>query len=283
MWAWRDFLRRSATMQHTIAKRGGKPTVLYIHMTNVNMIPLLSWASVNLDWEWRDQNGQAEMDVQTRNQIGCDDEGRQCNDTSFILAQTSGLQSGNIPIAISSGLRGPECTSRPDLHGTNCTAWLMKTQYATCIPHEVRPEGTPWGLTHLPASPNGAFEETPTTNNVSTVLAAYGYGNPACDVFRFWEPGFPIETTGANVLPLLVHCLPSVSGASFKRGTVLAFFGSFGPKAPVSFELGKTLGVGAGSSAFDAETGASVARVVGSTNFTFSLDKHSFKIVVVQL
>ena len=113
LWAWRDFLRRSATLQHTIARAGGKPTVLYIHMTNVNMIPLLSWGSVNLDWEWRDEGGMAELDVQTRNQIGCDDHGQQCNDTSFILAQTAGLQSGNIPIAISSGLRGPNCTSRP--------------------------------------------------------------------------------------------------------------------------------------------------------------------------
>ena len=69
------------------------------------------------------------MDVQTRNRIGCDDNGQHCNDTSFILAQTAGLQAGNIPIAISSGLRGPNCTARPDLFGTNCTAWLMKTQY----------------------------------------------------------------------------------------------------------------------------------------------------------
>ena len=66
-----------------------------------------------VDWEWRDQNGMAELDVQTRNQIGCDDHGQHCNDTSFILAQTAGLQAGNIPIAISSGLRGPNCTSRP--------------------------------------------------------------------------------------------------------------------------------------------------------------------------
>ena len=94
----------------------------------MNLIPLLSWGSVNLDWEWRDTGGLQEMDVQTRNQIGCDDNGQHCNDTSFILAQTAGLQAGNIPIAISSGLRGPNCTARPDLFGTNCTAWLMKTQ-----------------------------------------------------------------------------------------------------------------------------------------------------------
>ena len=72
--------------------------------------------------------------------------------------------------------------------------------------------GTPWGLTHLPASPDGEFEETPTTNNVSTVLATYGYGNPACDVYRFWESHFPITTTGANVLTLVVHCPPGLAG-----------------------------------------------------------------------
>jgi hypothetical protein len=233
LWAWRNFLRRSATMQRLLNDRARMPTVLYIHMTNVNVIPWLSWASINLDWEWRDQNGLEQEDVQTRNRIGCDDRGKHCNDTSFILAQTAGLQSGNIPIAISSGLRGPNCTSRPDLFGkaggparfSACVAWLMKTQFATCVPHEVRPEGLSYGLDLIPASPDGEFEATPSVNNVSTVLSAWGYGDSRCDVFRFWEPGFPIFVSGANVLPLVVHCS--------ERGTVMVFFGSFGPVSTV--------------------------------------------------
>lgn len=66
IWAWREFMRRSATMQHTLGNRKGKPTIIYMHMTNVNVIPWLSWGSVNLDWEWRDQNGLAEEDVPGR-------------------------------------------------------------------------------------------------------------------------------------------------------------------------------------------------------------------------
>ena len=242
----------------------------------------------------------SEEDVQTRNQIGecshcaaqssssdfarfcdagCDDNGQHCNDTSFILAQTAGLQSGNIPIAISSGLRGPNCTSRPDLDHLNCTAWLMKTQFATCLPHEVRPEGNPWGQLTIPASPDGEYEETPTTSNVSSVMDAYGYGDPRCDVYRFWEPGFPIATTGANVLPLVVHC-PPVASAS-PNGHVLVFFGSFGPKGLVNFQLAPELAA-PGSVAQDAETGAQIAPVPQSKNFSFSLDKHSFRIVVVR-
>ena len=108
LWAWRDFLRRTAVMQHVTGKRN--VTAIYNHMTNVNVVPLLSWGSVSLDWEWRDDATQAEEDVQTRNLIGCDDRGLRCNDTSYILAQSTGLQSGTIPVAISSGLRGPKCS-----------------------------------------------------------------------------------------------------------------------------------------------------------------------------
>jgi hypothetical protein len=281
LWAWRDFLRRSATLQHTIDRfHGRKPTVLYIHMTNVNMIPLLSWGSVNLDWEWRP----SAADVQTRNYVGCDHNGLQCNDTSFILAQTTGLQSGNIPVAISSGLRGPNCTERPDLgSGTNCTAWLIKTQYATCIPHEVRPAGTPYGQTTIPASPDGEFEETPTTNNISKVLDVYGYGDPTCDVYRFWEPGFPIQTSGANVLCLVVHCPSTSASAQGAKGHVLVFVSSFGPKGPVNFELAPPIwSVDAGTSATNVESGAPIDRVPNSKNFSFSLDRHSFKVVVIK-
>lgn len=124
IWAWRDFLRRSATMQHTIARSAGKPTVLYIHMTNVNMIPLLSWASVNLDWEWRDQGGQAEMDVQTRNAIGCNDQGMQCNDTSCVL---NAMESFRLPAMRDSSCSlyqcSLNCSMRSQVHlGANCRA-----------------------------------------------------------------------------------------------------------------------------------------------------------------
>ena len=148
----------------------------------------------------------------------------------------------------------------------------MKTQYATCIPHEVRPEGTPWGQTVLPASPDGAFEETPTTLNTSTVLEAYGYGDVHCDVYRFWEKNFPIQTWGPYSLPLVVSC----------DSHAMVFFGSFGPKGLVTFQLDSSLGVDATARAFDAETGATVRPVGTGGNYSFSLDKHSFKIVVVE-
>jgi hypothetical protein len=268
LWAWRDFMRRSAILQHTIGKT---TTAIYMHMTNFNVVPILSWGSIGLDWEWRDLGTQAEEDVQTRNSIGCDDHGLHCNDTSFILAQSTGLQAGIISVAISSGLRGPNCTSRPDLNKSMCQQWLLKTHYATTVPHEMRPEGHFWTTdTVIPASPDGLFEETPNVNNVPALLDSFGYADPACDVYRFFEPNFPISHTGAVVLPLVVRC----------KGRVLVFFGSFGPRGTVNFELDRgALGLSANTRATDAESGAVVASA--GQNFTFGIDKHSFRIVII--
>ena len=104
-------------------------------MTNANMISHLSWSTISYDWEWRDQGGLERQDVQTRNDIGCDEHG-QCRDTSFIIAQTTGQQAGTVPIAIDSGLRGPNCTQRPDLNSSQsggCIQWLTRTHFATCL------------------------------------------------------------------------------------------------------------------------------------------------------
>lgn len=161
------------------------------------------------------------QDVQTRNQVGCDEHGV-CRDTSFILAQTSGEQAGTIPIAIDSGLRGPNCTQRPDLpSGPACIQWLTRTHYATCLAHEVRPQGF-CGGPGIPASPDGAFEAVQPHCNVSSIMLEFGYGDIYCDHYRFWEdldtvlrvtatpifnsssPSFQGNAT--MILPLLIRC-----------------------------------------------------------------------------
>lgn len=184
LWAWRDFLRRTAVMQHTTGK---STTNIYVHMTNVNIISHMSWATINYDWEWRFSNGLQKDDVQTRNRVGCDAHGR-CNDTGFILAQTSGEQSGTIPVAIDSGLLGPDCTDRPDLAvGDQCLQWLKRTHYATTIPHEVRPQAELYSVDsigrtnsscarRIAASPDGQFEQIrayPHNRPLHSMLSVY--------------------------------------------------------------------------------------------------------------
>ena len=106
--------------------------------------------------------------------------------------------------------------------------------------------------------------------HIKHLLDEFGYANPACDIFRFREPGFPILVEGAVVLSLVIRC----------SGRVLVFFGSFGPRGVVNFNLDRSaLGLSADARATDAESGAVVA--ITGQNFTFGVDKHSFRIVVI--
>jgi hypothetical protein len=155
----------------------GKRPLTYIHMTNVNIVPMLSFGTANLDWEWRDQGHFKTMHVQDR--VSLDE----------ILAHNLGLQSGNVPVAITGG----------HIHGFG---WLTRTLLAVCVPHEMRI--------------NNGMEPV---SFVQTELARFGYGMPDCRVFRYWEEGFPLRTQGAELRALVLA----------RGGKALIALGNYGP------------------------------------------------------
>ncbi|MBF0244404.1 MAG: hypothetical protein HQL31_03935, partial [Planctomycetes bacterium] len=152
--AFRQLVRRTATMMHVMGKR----PLTYIHMTNVNMVPMLSFGTLNLDWEWRDQGAMATKDLQDR--LGAD------ADTGLILAQSLGLQTGNISVGIS---RFETPKGSPIKR-----EWLFRTVMAVCLPHEIKID-------------SGTKEVV----FVQQQLARFGYGQPDCKVYRYWEEDFP--------------------------------------------------------------------------------------------
>lgn len=160
--AFRELVKRNAVMMHVMGKR----PLSYIHMTNVNVPPILSFGTVNLDWEWRDQGGLARADMQDR--LGAD------ADTSLILAQSLGLHCGNVSVAIN---RTHDATRE----------WQTRTTLAVCLPHEIK------------------FDQGGNvTSFVQKWLEDFGYGRPECRVHRSWEAGFPLKTTGANMRALVL-------------------------------------------------------------------------------
>lgn len=175
--AFRDLVKRNAVMMHVMGKR----PLSYIHMTNVNVPPILSFGTVNLDWEWRDQGGLARADMQDR--LGAD------ADTALILAQSLGLQSGNVSVAIN---RTHDATRE----------WQTRTTLAVCLPHEIK------------------FDQGgKATSFVQKWLEDFGYGRPDCRVHRYWEEGFPLKTTGANMHALVLA----------RDGKALISLGNYGP------------------------------------------------------
>jgi hypothetical protein len=127
---------------------------------------MLSFGTINLDWEWRDQGPLGSMDLQDR--IGLDE----------ILAHHLGLQAGNVSVGITGNiLKGPK----------EVREWLHRTGMAVCFPHEIR-------MHH--GTPEVAF--------VQTALTRFGYGLPDCKVFRYWDEGFPLRTEGAEMRGLVL-------------------------------------------------------------------------------
>jgi hypothetical protein len=180
---FRSLVRRTAVMMHTLGKR----PLSWIHMTNANVVPVLSFGAVNLDWEWRDIGGQAGVDIQDR--LGID------RDPALVLVQSTGLQAGNVSVAI----------DRFHAKGKEAIAWQMRTGLAVCLPHEIRQKD---------GGPDAAFAQA--------TLDEFGYGLPDCKVFRYWEEVHPLEATGARIRGLLLA----------REGKALLAIGNYGQEPP---------------------------------------------------
>jgi len=182
---FRQLVKRTATMMHVMGKR----PMTYIHMTNVNIVPMLSFGTLNLDWEWRDQGAMGTRDLQDRIRL---DE---------ILAHHLGIQAGNVPIGITGNiLKGPK----------EVREWLHRTGMAVSFPHEIR-----------------MHEGTPEVSFVQSQMARFGYGQPDCRVFRYWEEGFPLRTQGAEMRALVL----------VKDGKAMIALGNFGPAGVAGPEI----------------------------------------------
>ncbi len=171
--ALRNLVRRNAVMMHVMGMR----PLSFIHMTNVNVVPMLSFGTLNLEWEWTQAPGVRRQttaaDLQARLGTG--------RDTALILAQSLGLQAGNISIALD--------LFTPPRGGPITREWVFRTVMAVCLPHEVK-------FTH----PNNQHD----VSFILDSMADFGYGTSDCRVYRYWEPAFPLTTEGANVRALVL-------------------------------------------------------------------------------
>ena len=78
IFAFHELTKRTAVMQHQLGRR----PVVFLHMTNANIVPMLSFGTMILDHEWRDQGDWRDKDFQER--LSLDE------DASLLLAQSTG-------------------------------------------------------------------------------------------------------------------------------------------------------------------------------------------------
>jgi hypothetical protein len=154
IFAFRDLVRRLAVMQH----QAGRRPLVFLHMTNANIVPMLSFGTILLDHEWRDQGDFKEKDFHER--LNLDD------DCSLLLAQSTGLQSGCLGVV-------------HDLfHGKPSR---RRSALGAALTHEMR------------FSASGDADGS----RVGGLLCGFGYGRPDCRVWRWWDDGLPVKASGA--------------------------------------------------------------------------------------
>jgi hypothetical protein len=159
IFGFHELTKRVAVMQHQMGRR----PLVFLHMTNTNIVPMLSFGTMILDHEWRDQG-----DFQTKDfceRLYLDD------DASLLLAQSTGLQSGCLGV-LHNLFHGDERINRNAL--------------GVALTHEMK---------------LGVGQER-IGQEMAEQLSRFGYGLSDCRVWRYWDDWPPLRTTGAPVRTL---------------------------------------------------------------------------------
>ena len=153
LFGFHDLTKRTATMQHQMGRR----PMVFIHMTNTNIVPMLSFGTMLLDHEWRDQGDFRNKDFQERLDLD--------EDSSLLLAQSTGLHSGCLGIV-----------HNLFYHDSR----LERTALGVALTHEMR-LGVDGGSV---------------CRSRAELLCNFGYGLPDCRVWRYWDDLPPLRVTG---------------------------------------------------------------------------------------
>ena len=161
IFAFHELAKRTAVMQHQMGRR----PLVFIHMTNANIVPMLSFGTILLDHEWRDQGEYRDKDCQER--LSLDE------DAALLLTQSTGLQSGCLGV----------------WHNLfHDDERITRSALGVSLTHEIK-----CGLWY------GSLHERTTA-----LLANFGYGLPDCRIWRYWDDAQPVRATGAPVKTLVL-------------------------------------------------------------------------------
>jgi hypothetical protein len=161
IFAFHELTKRTAVMQHQMGRR----PMVFLHMTNANVVPMLSFGTMQLDHEWRDQGEFAKKDFCER--LGLDD------DTGLLLAQSTGLQSGCLGVILDKFQGDPR---------------IGRNALGVALTHEMKI----------------GIDGSPLQSSLAEALDSFGYGLPDCRVWRYWDRALPLRVSDPSVKTLVL-------------------------------------------------------------------------------
>jgi hypothetical protein len=167
IWGLRDLARRTFVMMN---ERGMLPFT-FPHMTSFNPLPMMSFATVQYDWEWQYSLG----DVQDR------------FTRELILLMTTGDLAGVWPVPLG------------DAGKLADDPWTQRTFTAVRLVHELDGYGG-WGSTWVKAHAD---------NRKLFAAVEQLLDEPKCQVWRYWdERPQPVTAAGTGDVPTIVYAVP---------------------------------------------------------------------------
>lgn len=168
LFAMRELVKRISTLQHL---KGHSPRVLQVHMTNAQLVPVFSFATSQLGWEA--DFGEKPLQERYRK--------------DFILAESTGLQVGNAPLALGGIVR----KSTPQEQWKPKFDYLTRTLLATTMPYGVGVK--------LRASPQDASRKVVLA--AQDALGRFGIADKECVFEPFFVPEkAPKEISGQELM-----------------------------------------------------------------------------------
>ena len=166
IWGLRDLAKRTFIMMH---ERQMLP-IVFPHMTSFSPLPMLSFCTVQYDWEWKYSEG----DVHDR------------FPRDYVQLATTGEQAGVWPVPLS------------DAGNLSEDPWTQRTFTAVRLVHELDGGGG-WGQSWIPAHKDNAALAQP----ILDMLDREGL-----QVYRYWdERPQPLKAANPDVVSI-VYCVP---------------------------------------------------------------------------
>ena len=234
LWEMREYHKRLWVLSRQLRDLTPYPLYISLHMTNANLLPILVWGDINLDieWDWGGGNLPFPPDL--------------------LRAETTGRQTGSYPHALH------QC-SPTNLYKANVkrdkNAPVVRQEWGIRMTHEIM--NWQWGSSGLAAAcPLGAL------------VSGFGYGEPTCQVFNYWQDGYPLTVSDTRVKSLALE----------NQGKLLVVLTSWALE-PVELAVVPqgALAKFAGMKAFDPETGAAYPEKDGKP--LIHLDKWGVRLV----
>ena len=163
------------------------------------------------------------------------------------VAETIGRQVGAWPTILAGGHPDPKDPR---------VEFMWRTRLGVALVHELQV------FAYQPAADLEVYRK----------LYDFGYGLPDCRVLNYWQDGYPVRVEGIDACSLTMT-------RGGKAIVVVTDYGG-GGKCRLTVEPAK-LGLRADASATDLESGSAIERLAPGV-FTFTLDKHNFRILRIE-